>query len=80
MKFFQKPGADLVDRVPPGQHLASGFPVLTYGSVPEVSQETWQVRIWGLVPEQVLTWNDLMAMPLTVYLYTGSGLHTPPRN
>ena len=63
MKFFQKPGADLVDRVPPGQHLASGFPVLTYGSVPEVSQETWQVRIWGLVPEQVLTWNDLMAMP-----------------
>lgn len=63
MKFFQKPSADLADRVPPGQHLASGFPVLTYGSVPEVSQETWQVRIWGLVPEQVLTWNDLMAMP-----------------
>ncbi len=62
-KFFSKPDPDLQDRVPAGQHLASGFPVLTYGETPLVRREDWQLEIRGLATPQVLTWADLMAMP-----------------
>ncbi|MEM1255703.1 MAG: sulfite oxidase-like oxidoreductase [Cyanobacteria bacterium P01_H01_bin.21] len=63
MKFFEKPGSDLADRVPPGQHLAKGFPVLTYGPTPEVTQTEWQLTLSGLVTAKTLTWDDLMALP-----------------
>jgi DMSO/TMAO reductase YedYZ molybdopterin-dependent catalytic subunit len=62
-KFFQKPGAEYGDRVPTGQHLAKGFPVLTYGQTPVVSTSDWTLRVWGLATERTLTWEDLMAMP-----------------
>ncbi|MDX2230791.1 MAG: sulfite oxidase-like oxidoreductase [Leptolyngbyaceae cyanobacterium bins.349] len=62
-KFFHKPDPSQRDRVPPGQHLASGFPVLTYGDTPEVTTATWQLRVWGLVQEKTFTWNDVMAVP-----------------
>lgn len=62
-KFFHKPSDELRDRVPPGQHLATGFPVLTYGDTPSVAAENWQLKVWGLAQEKVLTWQDLMAMP-----------------
>jgi DMSO/TMAO reductase YedYZ molybdopterin-dependent catalytic subunit len=62
-KFFQKPGADLAERVPPGQHLAKGFPVLTYGDTPRVAPADWQLRVWGLAEKKTFTWSDLMAMP-----------------
>jgi len=38
MKYFEKPGPEMRDRVPPGQHLAKGFPVLTYGDTPKISR------------------------------------------
>ncbi len=63
MKFFQKPGAELKDRVPPGQHLAKGFPVLTYGETPQVQPAQWEMKIWGLATPLTLNWSDLMAMP-----------------
>lgn len=63
MKFFSKPGPDTADRVPPGQHLASGFPVLTYGETPNISQADWQLRIWGLAAERQFTWQDFQALP-----------------
>ncbi len=67
-KFFQKPGEELAERVPPGQHLAKGFPVLTYGDTPQVSQSSWQFRVWGLVKEdKTFNWNDFMAMPQTAF-------------
>jgi DMSO/TMAO reductase YedYZ molybdopterin-dependent catalytic subunit len=62
-KFFNKPTADESDRVPPGQHLSKGFPVLTYGETPEISIENWQLKVWGLVTPKTFTWSDLMAMP-----------------
>uniref|UniRef100_A0A832M3N9 Sulfite oxidase-like oxidoreductase n=1 Tax=Oscillatoriales cyanobacterium SpSt-402 TaxID=2282168 RepID=A0A832M3N9_9CYAN len=62
-KFFQKPGPEYGDRVPPGQHLAKGFPVLTYGETPNIAAEAWQFKVWGLAKELSLTWDDLMAMP-----------------
>ncbi len=63
MKFFKKPGADLKDRVPPGQSLTNGFPVLTYGDTPPVSTEAWQLKVWGCATDQTFSWNDMMAMP-----------------
>lgn len=62
-KFFQKPDPALKDRVPPGQHLAKGFPVLTYGQTPQVNLEDWQFQVTGLATPLVLRWADLMAMP-----------------
>lgn len=62
-KFFHKPGPEHGDRVPPGQRLASGFPVLTYGETPQVNTREWQFRVWGLAKEATFSWEDLMAMP-----------------
>ncbi|NER83219.1 MAG: sulfite oxidase-like oxidoreductase [Leptolyngbya sp. SIO1D8] len=63
MKYFEKPGPDYADRVPPGQHLAKGFPVLTYGETPQVAQETWELKVWGLAEAKTFRWADMMALP-----------------
>lgn len=63
MKYFEKPSADLADRIPPGQHLASGFPVLTYGETPQVSQEAWELKVSGLAESKTFRWADMMALP-----------------
>ncbi len=62
-KFFQKPEPELQDRVPPGQHLAKGFPVLTYGQTPQVDKQAWEFKVWGLAAPKTFTWEDFMAMP-----------------
>lgn len=51
------------DRIPPGQHLTNGFPVLTYGPTPAIDINTWQFRVWGLAKERTFTWADFMSMP-----------------
>ncbi len=61
-KFFQKP-TEPNDRVPPGQYLTNGFPVLTYGSTPQVDMNTWEFRISGAVEPKILTWDDFMELP-----------------
>ncbi|NDJ19397.1 sulfite oxidase-like oxidoreductase [Myxacorys almedinensis] len=66
-KFFKKPGSEYGDRVPAGQHLTNGFPVLTYGGTPHVNRETWQLRVWGLAQETQFSWADLMAMPQSTF-------------
>lgn len=62
-KFFTKPEADQSDRVPPGQYLAKGFPVLSYGATPQVSTDDWLLKVWGLVAERSFDWSDLMSLP-----------------
>lgn len=67
-KFSQKKAKPPGDtgRVPPGQTLTKGFPVLTYGSAPVIEQEAWRCRITGLVDNEItITWDELMAMPQT---------------
>ena len=63
MKFFEKPSAALADRVPPGQHLAKGFPVLTYGDTPQISTDDWQFTVSGLAENKTFSWQDFMNMP-----------------
>ncbi|VEP14814.1 Uncharacterized oxidoreductase YuiH [Hyella patelloides LEGE 07179] len=62
-KFFEKPAAAESDRVPPGQYLAKGFPVLSYGATPQISQDKWVFKIFGLAKEKTLGWSDFMALP-----------------
>ncbi|MBE9012726.1 sulfite oxidase-like oxidoreductase [Pseudanabaenaceae cyanobacterium LEGE 13415] len=62
-KYFKKPEAEHGDRVPPGQRLATGFPVLTYGATPQIDRSTWQFRVWGLAQEKTFSWDDFMSMP-----------------
>lgn len=63
MKFFEKPDAQMSDRVPPGQHLAKGFPVLTYGDTPHIDTADWQFTVSGLAQGKILSWQDFMDMP-----------------
>jgi len=62
-KFFRKPEPEESERVPPGQHLAKGFPVLTYGDTPQITTDNWEFNVWGLVKEKTFSWSDFMAMP-----------------
>lgn len=63
MKFFQKPTSEYSDRIPPGQYLAKGFPVLSYGATPQIKTEEWEFKIWGKVTPMTFRWSDFMAMP-----------------
>jgi DMSO/TMAO reductase YedYZ molybdopterin-dependent catalytic subunit len=39
------------ERLPPGQHLTQGWPVLHYGAEPHPRLANWTFRVWGLVEE-----------------------------
>ncbi len=47
------PDQGLGTRVPPGQFLTKKFPVLTYGPTPKLDTITWQLRVFGLVDQEV---------------------------
>ena len=52
------------DRLPPGQTLTAGFPVLDLGVKPEIPPEQWTLTIDGLVETPtVLTWAQFGALP-----------------
>lgn len=52
------------DRIPPGQYLERGFPVLSYGPTPQVDTADWSLTVDGLVEQELtLSWDDLLALP-----------------
>src|SRR5439155_3384231 len=54
------------DRVPPGQKVVEDWPVLTYGGAPRVELKDWELRISGLVQEEVrFDWEQFTALPTT---------------
>ena len=54
------------DRLPPGQHLTTGFPVLDLGLKPKVATADWSLEIGGLVENPItLDWQQLTALPQT---------------
>jgi DMSO/TMAO reductase YedYZ molybdopterin-dependent catalytic subunit len=58
-------GADPT-RVPPGQRLTTGFPVLHHGSVPYYrDMSKWDLRLFGLVEEEVtISYSEFMKLPM----------------
>lgn len=57
-------------RLPPGQTLTLKFPVLHYGAIPAFDVQTWNLRMWGEVKEEVtLTWQEFMQLPRASMLY-----------
>jgi DMSO/TMAO reductase YedYZ molybdopterin-dependent catalytic subunit len=52
-------------RLPPGQVLAKGWPVLSYEpEVPAVDLATWRLRVSGRVARPLeLSWEELLALP-----------------
>lgn len=52
------------NRIPPGQHEITDFPVLSAGPTPHTPLEQWDFRIDGLVASPVRwTWAELTALP-----------------
>jgi DMSO/TMAO reductase YedYZ molybdopterin-dependent catalytic subunit len=55
---------ELADRVPPGQYIESGFPVLTAGPTPDIKLDEWGLRIDGMVGnEREWTSAEFQALP-----------------
>jgi DMSO/TMAO reductase YedYZ molybdopterin-dependent catalytic subunit len=55
---------ELADRVPPGQYIESGFPVLTAGPTPDIKLDEWGLRIDGMVAhEREWTSAEFQALP-----------------
>lgn len=60
--FYRKGPAG---RVPPGQHLTRGWPVLHDGPIPQFDPQTWRFRVWGEVENELdLTWEEFRALPV----------------
>ncbi|MCA6469841.1 MAG: sulfite oxidase-like oxidoreductase [Pseudanabaena sp.] len=55
------------DRIPKGQRLTNGFPIMTYGDTPQIQRQDWQFRVWGLATEKIFSWDDFMSMPQTEF-------------
>ena len=59
----QKLGID-PNRVPPGQYLTEGFPVLTVGPDPDYDLSTWDFQVYGEVEDELqLSWEELQSLP-----------------
>jgi DMSO/TMAO reductase YedYZ molybdopterin-dependent catalytic subunit len=55
---------ELAERIPPGQYLERGFPVLTAGPTPSVDTGAWRFRIDGMVDRPTeWTWDEFNALP-----------------
>ena len=52
------------DRLPPGQHITNGFPVLDLGVKPRFDPTTWRFKVEGEVEEPLdLGWPEFQALP-----------------
>ena len=51
-------------RLPPGQRLTDGWPVLHYGGIPKIELPSWELRIFGLVENEItLSWEQFNTLP-----------------
>lgn len=55
--------AQVQERIPPGQKLVKGWPVLHYGPVPSFDPTSWDFRVFGAVENPVtLSYGEFRAM------------------
>jgi DMSO/TMAO reductase YedYZ molybdopterin-dependent catalytic subunit len=51
---------EIAARIPPGQRLVRGWPVLHYGAIPRFDEATWDFRVFGAVEhEHTLSYSEL---------------------
>lgn len=56
--------SDEAGRIPPGQHLTRGWPVLHSEGIPRFDPDTWRFRAYGQVEEEAeWTWDEFRALP-----------------
>jgi DMSO/TMAO reductase YedYZ molybdopterin-dependent catalytic subunit len=60
----RKVDPEVAGRIPPGQHLVPGFPVLSAGPTPRVDLSTWDLTVEGEVDSaRRWTWEEFRALP-----------------
>jgi DMSO/TMAO reductase YedYZ molybdopterin-dependent catalytic subunit len=60
---------EAANRVPPGQHVVSDFPVLSAGPTPRMRLDQWSFTIEGLVREPVKwTWEEFLKLPARTFV------------
>ena len=64
--FGRRPSEDEAKRLPPGQYLEKGFPVLSAGPTPIVTPETWRFTL-KVGPKPVKSWNfeEFRSLPMS---------------
>src|SRR5205823_323131 len=63
VKLFRNYPEEIAKRVPPGNRLVKGWPVLHYGPVPKFDEATWDLRVFGLVDNPfTLAYPELKAL------------------
>ncbi|MCX6668683.1 MAG: sulfite oxidase-like oxidoreductase [Methanothrix sp.] len=61
---IRSPDTERANRIPPGQSLTEGWPVLHYGGVPKIDPVEWSLRLFGLVEkERSLSFSEFLALP-----------------
>ena len=61
--FGQRLPEEVAKRVPPGQRLVKGWPVLHYGPIPSFDEAKWDLEVSGLVENPFkLTYAELKAL------------------
>jgi DMSO/TMAO reductase YedYZ molybdopterin-dependent catalytic subunit len=59
--------SDIAGRVPPGQYVERGFPVLSAGPTPHTPLENWDFAIGGSVDQpRTWTWSEYRQLPREV--------------
>ena len=62
--IIYSPDTQRTNRIPPGQHETESWPVLQYGSVPQIDAQDWTFTLSGLVDEEiVLSYSEFMELP-----------------
>ena len=60
---------EAANRVPPGQHVVSDFPVLSAGPTPRTSLDRWSFTIEGLVRKPTKwTWEEFLKLPTQTFV------------
>ena len=63
-RHFRRGSDEEAGRLPPGQHLADGFPVLSAGPTPHTPLEQWTISITqGGQTRKSWTWHEFRALP-----------------
>ncbi len=61
--------SDAANRIPPGQHAVSDFPVLSAGPTPRIRLDRWTFTVEGLVREPVKwTWEEFLKLPTQTFV------------